>query len=77
MAPVLMRLNHAQGDMCISYWKLNENWYKRIEKEKKMPQLLQGCILTQFIHSFNQKVLEVSYMSGTVPYTGRAEVHKT
>lgn len=62
-----MWLNHAQDDIYVSLQKFNENFlYKGFRNFKKQPPILQGCIMTQFIHSFNQKVLEIYYVPGAM-----------
>lgn len=42
-------------------------------RNEEQPPILQDCILPQFTLSFNQKLLEIYYVSGTVLRIGNAD----
>lgn len=45
-------------------------------RNKGQPQMSQDCLLSQFIQFFNQKLLEICYVSSTVLHTGNAEIYE-
>lgn len=46
-------------------------------RNKGHPPMSQDCLLSQCIHSFNQKLLKICYVSSTVLHTGKTDIYET